>query len=79
VKFNIKEFVLGYIKKSVTRLFLSFIYVLEDIVADGRMSDEEFQKIRKRILDHGNNTIRDITKELENFDFLFINDDNNRK
>ncbi len=79
MKFNIKEFVLGYIKKSVTRLFLSFIYVLEDIVADGRMSDEEFQKIRKRILDHGNNTIRDITKELENFDFLFINDDNNRK
>lgn len=77
MKFNIRNFLFGFIKKSVTRLFLSFIYILEDIVADGRMSDEEFQKLRKRILDHGNNTIRDITKELENFDFLFINNDNN--
>lgn len=79
MNFNIKNFLFGFIKKSVTRLFLSFIYILEDIVADGRMSDEEFQKLRKRILDHGNNTIRDITKELENFDFLFINNDNNGK
>jgi hypothetical protein len=76
VKFNIKNFLFGFVKKSVTRLFLSFIYILEDIVADGGISDEEFQKLRKRILDHGNNTIRDITKELENFDFLFINNDN---
>jgi hypothetical protein len=79
VKFNIKNFVFGFIKKSVTRLFLSFIYILEDVVADGRMSDEEFQKLRKRILDHGNNTIRDINKELENFDFLFVSNDNNEK
>lgn len=79
MKFNIKNFIFGFIKKSITRLFLSFIYVLEDVVADGRMSDEEFQKLRKRILDHGNNTIRDINKELENFDFLFINNDNNEK
>ena len=76
MKFNIKNFLFGFVKKSVTRLFLSFIYILEDIVADGGISDEEFQKLRKRILDHGNNTIRDITKELENFDFLFINNDN---
>ncbi len=79
MKFNIKNFVFGFIKKSVTRLFLSFIYILEDVVADGRMSDEEFQKLRKRILDHGNNTIRDINKELENFDFLFVSNDNNEK
>lgn len=79
MKFNVKNFIFGFIKKSVTRLFLSFIYILEDIVADGRMSDEEFQKLRKRILDYGNNTIRDISKELENFDFLFINNDNNEK
>lgn len=79
MKFNIKNFIFGFIKKSVTRLFLSFIYILEDVVADGRMSDEEFQKLRKRILDHGNNTIRDINKELENFDFLFISNDNNEK
>lgn len=77
MKFNVKNFIFGFIKKSVTRLFLSFIYILEDIVADGRMSDEEFQKLRKRILDYGNNAIRDINKELENFDFLFINNDNN--
>lgn len=79
MKFNVKNFIFGFIKKSVTRLFLSFIYILEDIVADGRMSDEEFQKLRKRILDYGNNTVRDINKELENFDFLFIDNDNSEK
>lgn len=79
MKFDIKEFIKGFVKKSVTRLFLFFIYCLEDIVADGRMSDEEFQKIRKRILDNGNNCIREILQEIENFDFVLINKDNDCK
>lgn len=78
MKFDLKEFIKGFIKKSITRLFLFFIYTLEDIVADGRMSDEEFQKLRKRILDNGNNCIREILQEIENFDFVLINRDNNK-
>jgi len=76
VNFDISIFLKGFIKKSVTRLFLFFIYTLEDLVASGNMSQEDFQKIRKRILDYGNNTIRDIHNEIENFDFTFKNTDN---
>lgn len=76
MNFDIGNFLEGFVKKSITRLFLSFIYILEDLKADGRMSDEEYQKLRKRILDQGNNTIRDISEELQNFDFIFRSKDN---
>lgn len=76
MNFNIQNFIKGFIKRSITRLFLSFIYMLEDFVADGRLTEDEFQRLRKRILDKGNNCIRDIDTELENFDFLFKNKDN---
>lgn len=77
MNFDISSFVGGLIRKSITRLFLSFIYILEDMVADGRVSDEEFQRLRKRILDSGNNTIRDIDTELKNFDLVIKNTNNN--
>jgi hypothetical protein len=76
MNFNIKNFIYGFIKRSVTRLFLSFIYILEDLVSSNTITDEEFQRLRKRILDKGNNCMRDIFDELENFDFLFKNKDN---
>lgn len=76
MNFDISQFIKGFIKKSITRLFLFFIYTLEDLVSDGKLSDEEFQKIRKRVLDNGNNCIREIMQEIENFDFVLINKDN---
>jgi hypothetical protein len=76
MNFNIQNFIKGFVKRSVTRLFLSFIYTLEDLVAENKITDEEFQRLRKRILDKGNNCIRDINDELENFDFLFKIKDN---
>jgi hypothetical protein len=76
MNFNIQNFIKGFIKRSITRLFLSFIYILEDLVSEDKITQEEFQKIRKRILDKGNNCIRDINIELENFDFLFKTKDN---
>jgi len=77
MNFNIKNFIYGFIKRSVTRLFLSFIYILEDLVSSNTITEEDFQRLRKRILDKGNSCIRDIFEELENFDFLFKNKDNN--
>lgn len=76
MNFNIENFIKGFIKKSVTRLFLSFIYQLEDLVSEGKITEDDFQRFRKRILDKGNNCIRDIFHELENFDFLFKTKDN---
>jgi len=76
MNFNIQNFIKGFIKRSITRLFLSFIYMLEDLVSEEKISQEDFQRLRKRVLDKGNNCIRDISDELENFEFLFKNKDN---
>lgn len=76
MNFNIQNFIRGFIKRSITRLFLFFIYILEDLVSENKITQEEFQKIRKRILDKGNNCIREILEELENFEFLFKSEDN---
>lgn len=76
MNFNIQNFIKGFIKRSITRLFLSFIYMLEDLVSEDKISQEDFQRLRKRVLDKGNNCIRDISDELENFEFLFKNKDN---
>jgi hypothetical protein len=70
MEFNIQEFVGGQVHRNVKRLFLSFIYILEDLKDSGKISDEEFARLRKRVFDHGNDCSRNITDELENFDLL---------
>jgi hypothetical protein len=76
MNFNVQNFIKGFIKRSITGLFLSFIYMLEDLASDNKISQEDFQKLRKRILDNGNNCIRNIDNELENFDFLLKENNN---
>lgn len=76
MNFNIQNFIKGFVKKSVTRLFLFFIYTLEDLVSEEKITQEEFQRLRKRVLDKGNSCVREILEELENFEFLFKSEDN---
>jgi hypothetical protein len=76
VKFDIGLFINNMVKRVINRLFLSFIYILEDIRNDGKISNDEYQKFRKKILDHGNDAIREINSELQNFDFIFKEKDN---
>ncbi len=76
MKFDIGLFINNMVKRVINRLFLSFIYILEDIRNDGKISNDEYQKFRKKILDHGNDAIREINSELQNFDFIFKEKDN---
>lgn len=79
MEFNIEKFIKDFIKREVTRLFRIFIQLIEDLVQDGRMSPEEFQSLRKRILDNGNDCIRSIFNEIENFDLIFKKEKENKK
>lgn len=65
---NWNKFLQDKSSRDIKVLFLQLIYVLEDMVADGRMGDEEFQRQRKRILDNGNNTIRSINSQIDEFE-----------
>jgi hypothetical protein len=69
MEINLNDFVLGFISRDVKRLYLGFLYTLEDLKSENKISEEEFQRLRKRVLDHGNNCFRSIEDQLNSFDF----------
>ena len=76
MKVEINNFVIGATSNEVKKLYLSVLYSAEDLARQGKISDDDFQFLRKRILDYGNNAIRNIEVQLDNFDFTFKNPQN---
>jgi hypothetical protein len=74
--FDINGFVSAAITREVKKLYLSFLYTAEDLAKNGKLSEEDFAYLRKRILDYGNNTVRNLEEQLDNFDFTFKNKQN---
>lgn len=66
---DLNDFVKGLLYKEVKKLYLSFLYALEDLKSQDKITEEEFQRMRKRVLDYGNNCYRNMEEELNNFDF----------
>jgi hypothetical protein len=66
---NLNDFVKGFIYRDVKKLYLNFLYLIEDLKEKDQISEEEFQRFRKRILDYGNNCYRNIEEQLNSFDF----------
>jgi hypothetical protein len=66
---NLNEFVEGLIFRDIKKLYLSFLYILEDLRDQNQITEETFQKLRKRVLDYGNNCYRNIEEQLNSFDF----------
>jgi len=66
---DLNDLVKGFIYRDVKKLYLSFLYTLEDLKSQDKINDDEFQRMRKRVLDYGNNCYRNIEEELDNFDF----------
>ena len=63
-------------KRKITNLYKQFFFILEGLESDGiKIPEDRHQKIRKRILDLGNDTIR----ELEDYFDKFIEYNNNNK
>jgi hypothetical protein len=69
MKIDLNDLVKGLVYRDVKKLYLSFLYSLEDLKSQDKISDDEFQRMRKRVLDYGNNCYRNIEEELDNFDF----------
>jgi len=72
MEINLNDFVLGFISRDVKRLYLGFLYTLEDLKSENKISEEEFQSLRKRVLDNGNNCFRSIEDQLNSFDFNLV-------
>ena len=62
-------------RRKITNLYKQFFFILEDLQVGGmKIPEEQHQRIRKRILDLGNDTIR----ELEDYFEKFIEYNNNK-
>lgn len=59
-----KDYLKFQLRRKITNLFKNFFFLLEDL----DLGDEKYQKIRKRILDHGNDAIREIEEDINKFD-----------
>lgn len=67
---KIKEYILFQFRRKITNLYKQFLFILEDVShSKYNISDESYQKYRKRILDAGNDTIRELEEDLNKLDF----------
>jgi len=66
---DLNDFVKAFIYRDVKKLYLSFLYSLEDLKSEDKISEEEFNRLRKRVLDYGNSCYRNIEEQLNSFDF----------
>ena len=69
MKIDLNDLIKGLVYRDVKKLYLSFLYTLEDLQNQDKITNDEFQRMRKRVLDYGNNCYRNIEEELDNFDF----------
>ena len=53
------------IKHKMKRIFVPMLDLLDKELADGNINDETFQRLRKRILNIGNDQIRNMEMEMD--------------
>ena len=64
-----RQFLSFQVNRKVKNLYKNFLFILEDINTDGyNISEEDFQRYRKLILDQGNDTVRELEEYLDSFD-----------
>lgn len=56
-----KAYVNFHVKRKVTNLYKNMLFILEDLQQEEyNISDKVYSRMRKRILDTGNETIREL-------------------
>tara|TARA_Y100000593_G_C4070278_1_gene218790 strand:+ start:288 stop:509 length:222 start_codon:yes stop_codon:yes gene_type:complete len=65
---NINSFLKFQVRRKVTNLYKNFLFILEDLKDKEYNSEEDYQRHRKRILDYGNDAIREIEETLDSLE-----------
>ena len=64
----VENFFSFQLKRKVTSLYKSFFFILEDLHSEGvKIPEESYKRIRKRILDQGNDTIRELEEYFDKY------------
>lgn len=72
-KDKIKEYVQFHFKRGVCRLYKNQLFILEDLKNHRYNIDEHYPILRKKVLDDGNDLIRDIESYFDKID-VFLKD-----
>lgn len=60
-----------FIHKEFTLLYKEFLEIIEDLkIHNPSITSEQYEHIRKRVLDKGNDKIRSVTSFLDFFEFI---------
>jgi len=63
-----QEYLSFQVRRKITSLFKNYFIILEDIIRENpSISQEKYNQIRKRILDYGNDTIREVEQDINQF------------
>lgn len=62
---NLDNFVAHYLTHEIKKLYLSYLYQLEDLVEEEYITPEKYKVLRKRILDAGNECARNCAEQLK--------------
>jgi hypothetical protein len=63
-----KDYLSFQVRRKVTNLFKNFFMMLEDLSKENpSISQEKYNQLRKRVLDYGNDTIRELEEDLKQF------------
>lgn len=60
------DFIKFHHRRKTINLCKSFLLLLEDLKGE-TVTEEKYQKVRKRVLDGGNDSIREFDEHLESF------------
>jgi len=60
------DFIKFHHRRKTINLCKTFLFLLEDLKGQS-VTEEKYQKIRKRVLDGGNDSIREFDEHLESF------------
>jgi hypothetical protein len=64
----VENFFSFQLKRKITSLYKSFFFALEDLDADGvKIPEETYKRIRKRVLDQGNDCIRELEEYFDKY------------
>ena len=63
------------VNKEVTALYKDFLEIIEDLkITNPSISEAQYEHLRKRVLDKGNDKIRTLNHFLDFFDFIINKD-----
>lgn len=65
---NHNKFLCFQVSRNIIQLAKNFLILLEELRDNGRITVDEYQRLRSKVLGHSNDISRDLQTTIENFE-----------